>query len=398
MMKAKHLLALAGVVGMFSAAYAIDGPKPKKATTKEPVDFVNTNIGNISHMLVPTYPTTHLPNSMMRVFPVRHDYTTNRISGMPLIVTHHRSESSFNFYPYQGEESGIKPTTTLSYDQEKITPYRYKEYLDEVNIATDFAPSHQSAVYSITFEKPGAPYLIFNCRRGELKASGNVISGYQELGNATSVYIYAVTDITPSKTGTATRGGGVDWNGPASASLVVSYPAGTKKIGMRYGVSFISVEQAKKNLDREIHNFDVNAVAETGRKIWNEALGKIAVSGANDKETTVFYTSLYRTYERPIVISEDGKYFSASDGKVHSDEGRPFSTDDWTWDTYRAAHPLRVLINKQGENDILNSYILMSEQTGKGWFPTFPGVSGEMHGMNSNHGIASVADAYAKGL
>jgi len=397
-MKAKHLLALAGVVGMFSTSYAIDGPKPKKAATKEPVDFVNPNIGNISHMLVPTYPTTHLPNSMMRVFPVRHDYTTNRISGMPLIVTHHREESSFNFYPYQGNESGIKPTATLSYDQEKITPYRYKEYLDEANIATDFAPSHQSAVYNIAFEKPGAPYLVFNCRRGELKASGNVISGHQELGGNTSVYIYAVTDVTPSKVGTATRSGGVEWSGSAAASLVVAYPASTKKIGMRYGVSFISVEQAKKNLDREIHNFDVNAVAEVGRKIWNEALGKIAVSGANDKETTVFYTSLYRTYERPVVISEDGKYFSASDGKVHNDEGHPFSTDDWTWDTYRAAHPLRVLINKQGENDILNSYILMSEQTGKGWFPTFPGVSGEQHCMNSNHGIASIADAYAKGL
>jgi predicted alpha-1,2-mannosidase len=56
------------------------------------------------------------------------------------------------------------------------------------------------------------------------------------------------------------------------------------------------------------------------------------------------------------------------------------------------------LINKQGENDILNSYVLMSEQTGKGWFPTFPGVSGDDHAMNSNHGIAMVADAYAKGL
>ncbi len=397
-MKAKHLLALAGVIGICSAGYAAGGPKPKKAPGKEPVDFVNPNIGNISHMLVPTYPTTHLPNSMMRIFPVRHDYTTNRIGGLPLIVTHHREESSFNFYPYQGNEGGIKPTMTFSYDQEKVTPYRYKEYLDEANIGADFAPSHQSAVYSITFDKSGAPYLVFNCRRGEIKASGKVISGHQDLGDHTSVYIYAVTDVSPLKAGRADREGGVNWSGPASSSLVVSYPEGTKKIGMRYGISYISEEQARKNLDREIHNFDVDAVATEGRKIWNEALGKIAVSGASDRETTVFYTSLYRTFERPIVISEDGRYFSASDGKVHSDEGHPFATDDWTWDTYRAAHPLRVLINKPLENNILNSYILMSEQTGKGWFPTFPGVSGEQHCMNSNHGIASVADAYAKGL
>lgn len=397
MINFKHLLAFAVTFSLTATAFAGE-PKPVKAAVKQPVDYVNTNIGNISHMLVPTYPTTHLPNSMMRVFPLRHDYTTNRIGGLPLIVTSHREESSFNFYPYQGNESAIKPTAALSYDQEQVTPYRYKEYFDEADISSDFAPSHQSAVYSITFEKTGAPYLVFHCHAGEIKASGNVISGHQELGNNTSVYIYAVTSVTPVKAGTAINTGGVEWDGPASKSLVVLYPVGTAKIGMRYGVSFISVEQAKKNLDREIQGFDVNTVAEAGRKIWNEALGRIAVSGTTDKETTVFYTSLYRTFERPVNISEDGRYFSAADGKVHNDEGRPFYTDDWTWDTYRAAHPLRILVNKQAENDILNSYVLMSEQTGKGWFPTFPGVTGEEHLMNSNHGIACVADAYAKGL
>ncbi|MGV8879095.1 MAG: hypothetical protein ACOH2A_08695 [Sphingobacteriaceae bacterium] len=67
--------------------------------TKEPVDYVNLNIGNNSHMLVPTYPTMHLPNSMMRVFPVRQDYTTNMLGGLPIIVTPHWAASSFNFYP-----------------------------------------------------------------------------------------------------------------------------------------------------------------------------------------------------------------------------------------------------------------------------------------------------------
>jgi predicted alpha-1,2-mannosidase len=398
MMKANQLLLLAGaMLCTLTTSYAQDGLKATPGY-KEPVDYVNPNIGNISHMLVPTYPTTHLPNSMMRVFPLRHDYTTNRIGGLPLIVTHHREESSFNFYPYQGNESDIKPTTTFSYDQEKVTPYRYQEYLDEVNIAADFAPSHQSAVYSISFEKAGAPYLVFNCGRGELKASGNIISGHQELGNKTSVYIYAVTDVAPVKVGTAQHDGGVTWHGAVSSSLVVSYPADTKKIGIRYGVSFISEEQAKKNVDREIKGYDVAKVAAAGRAIWNEALGKIVVTDTKDSQPIVFYTSLYRTYERPICISEDGQYFSASDAKVHSDEGKPFYTDDWTWDTYRAAHPLRVLINPAAENNILNSYVLMSQQTGKGWMPTFPGVSGEQACMNSNHGIASIADAYAKGL
>lgn len=43
--------------------------------SKSPVDFVNPYMGNISHLLVPTYPTIHLPNSMLRVYPERGDYT-----------------------------------------------------------------------------------------------------------------------------------------------------------------------------------------------------------------------------------------------------------------------------------------------------------------------------------
>ncbi|MEN0052865.1 MAG: GH92 family glycosyl hydrolase [Mucilaginibacter sp.] len=396
MTKAKSLLALIGFIGIFTAT-AADVPKLPKAAAKEPVDYVNPYIGNISHMLVPTYPTTHLPNSMMRVFPVRNDYTSNHLGGLPLIVTHHRSRSTFNFYPYQGDESGISPKLNLSYDQEKVTPYRYQVYLDELNIGVDFAPSHQSAVYQISFDKQGAPYLVFNCRRGQIKANGKVISGHQELDNKTAVYVYAVTDVAPVKTGVPASGK-VTWDAEPAASLALLYPAGTKKIGIRYGVSFISVDQAKKNLEREIKGYDVNAVALKGRNIWNEALGKIAASGASDKETTVFYTSLYRTYERPVCISEDGQYFSASDGKVHQDEGHPFFTDDWLWDTYRAAHPLRILINKAAENDILRSYILMAQQTGENWMPTFPGIDGDDRGMNCNHGVATIADAWNKGL
>ncbi|MES2808440.1 MAG: GH92 family glycosyl hydrolase [Bacteroidota bacterium] len=398
MIKAKHLLAVAGLIGTLTAPVTVNAQKTAaKPAGKQPVDFVNPYVGAISHMLVPCYPTTHLPHGMMRVFPVRHDYTTNRIGGLPLIVTHHRSASSFNFYPYQGEESGINPSAQLSYDQENIKPYRFGVYLDEANIAVDFAPSYQSAVYKITFDKPGTPYLVFNAGRGaQIKASGNVISGYRDLGNKTKVYLYAETDVPTAKSGVAARGS-VTW-GESGSALAVAFPAGTRKVGMRYGVSFISEEQAKKNLHREIKTYDVDAVAATGRKIWNDELGKIAVSGAVDKETSVFYTSLYRTLERPIVISEDGKYFSAADGQVHNDEGHPFSTDDWSWDTYRASHPLRVLTDKKEEVDVLRSYILMSQQAGNNWLPNFPTISGDDRAMNSNHFIASMLDAYAKGL
>ncbi|MFD2146559.1 hypothetical protein [Mucilaginibacter antarcticus] len=229
MIKAKHLLAVAGLIGTLTFPVTANAQKTTaKATGKQPVDFVNPYVGAISHMLVPCYPTTHLPHSMMRVFPVRQDYTTNRIGGLPLIVTHHRSASSFNFYPYQGPESGISPSAQLSYDQESIKPYRFGVYLDEANVAVDFAPSHQSAVYKISFEKAEAPYLIFNAGRGgQIKASGSVISGYRDLGNKTKVYLYAETDVPTSKSGVPARGS-VTWGESGSALAVAFLPVRVK--------------------------------------------------------------------------------------------------------------------------------------------------------------------------
>ena len=368
---------------------------------KSPVDYVNPYMGNISHLLVPTYPTVHLPNSMLRVYPERADFTGDMLSGLPVIVTSHRGSSAFNLSPYQGEESGLKPVINYSYDQEKIYPYRYQVYLDDNNIDVDFAPSHQSAVYGITFEGEGPAYLIFNSRNGQLKSDGKSVSGYQFVDWKTKVYLYAETDKTPQQCGVVSdntvKYGETSVEGK-DAALVLSYGNDVKKLGVRYGISFISEEQAKKNLEREIAAYDVDVVAKIARNDWNEALGKIQAQGGTEDDKVVFYTSLYRCYERPVNLSEDGRYYSAFDGKIHEDGGRPFYTDDWIWDTYRATHPLRILIDNERESDMINSFLLMAEQMGTNWMPTFPEVTGDSRRMNSNHAVAAVIDAWKKGV
>ena len=97
-----------------------------------------------------------------------------------------------------------------------------------------------------------------------------------------------------------------------------------------------------------------------------------------------------------INISEDGKYFSGFDGKVHDDEGVDFWTDDWIWDNYHALHPLQIILNPADEVEKLTSYIRMYEHSG--WMPTFPCVFGDAHCMNGNHAAAMFADALTKGL
>lgn len=370
------------------------------AQQKELVDYVNPYIGNISHLLVPTFATVQLPNSMLRVYPERGDYTTEKMNGLPVIVTNHRERSAFNISPYQGNEP--KAVVQFNYDHEKLTPYGFDVELDDNQMQARFAVSHQSAMYELNFWQKDKPvYVMISSRGGQLRANGNTVSGYQRLTDQTKVYLYIEFQQIPKTIG-ALENGKVNTSKALTegnqACIAARFDDGTSQVRLRYGVSFISEEQAQKNLKREINHYDVDALAAKGRQIWNETLANIKVNGGSDNEKTVLYTSYYRTFERPICYSEDGRYWSAYDGKVHEDGGIPFYTDDWIWDTYRAAHPLRTLVQPIKEEHIIESYLRMAEQMGTNWMPTFPEVTGDSRRMNSNHGIAMVADALYKGL
>lgn len=366
----------------------------------EPVDYVNPYMGNISHLLVPTFPTIHLPNSMLRIYPERSDYTDQQLHGLPLAVTSHRGCSAFNLSPHQ--DNNLSPVINYSYDHEIIKPYYYEVLLDEEQINIKYAPSHQSAIYQIEYQQADRPaYIMINSRNGGIKIDNGTVSGYQQLENNTRIYLYMKPDITPLQEGILENKQINSFIKEAKgndACAVLHFPKGTKTVNLYYGISFISVEQARKNMERELTEADLNTILKKGRELWNKALRTIQVEDNNEENKRVLYTSFYRVFERPVCISEDGRYFSAFDGKIHEDKGKPFYTDDWIWDTYRAAHPLRLLIDEKTETNIIDSYLRMAEQMGNMWMPTFPEITGDSRRMNSNHAVATIADAATKGL
>lgn len=372
----------------------------QRSTKKELVDYVNPYIGNISHLLVPTYPTVHLPNAMLRVYPERSDATSDLLYGLPVAVTSHRGASAFSLSPLHGNQAHIFPVKNYSYDLEKITPHHYSVFLDEDEIQVEFAPSSQSGIYSFSYKQAENNFLVINTRNGYVASENNKIKGCQYLDDKTTIYLYAELDKSPFKVGKVTREAPDFKSNKAdgeNAALVLDLGS-EKKVTLRYGISFISIEQAQKNLEREIQTYNVDDISRAGREIWNKTLNKIQVKGGTEDQKSVFYTSLYRTYERMINISEDGRYFSAFDGQIHTDGGTPFYTDDWIWDTYRATHPLRILIEPKKEIDMIRSFIRMAQQSPHQWMPTFPEVTGDSHRMNGNHAVATIWDAYCKGL
>lgn len=393
-MKITHLT-LSVAIACTLGACGVQQNMPDKA----PIDYVDPYIGNISHLLVPTFPTIQLPNSMLRVYPERADYTSELLNGLPIIVTNHRERSAFNLSPYQGDS--LRPVMAYTYDNERLTPYSYSVELDDNRIKAEYALSHQSAQYRITFEPDNPAYVIVNSRNGAIRVGHNFICGRQQLSNNTNVYLYIEPQEEAIEAGVVENGvieGSKDLAEGTNVCAAWRFAEGTSTVNLRYGISFISEEQAEKNLRREQKEYNLENLVQTGRDIWNETLGRIRVEGGTEDEKIVFYSSFYRTFERPVCMSEDGRYFSAFDGQVHNDNGTPFYTDDWIWDTYRAAHPLRVLIDRQKEEDIIDSYLRMAEQMGNLWMPTFPETTGDTRRMNSNHAVATVADALAKGL
>ncbi|MDT0678344.1 GH92 family glycosyl hydrolase [Autumnicola musiva] len=375
--------------------------RAQESNTKDFVDYVNPYIGNISHLLKPTHPAVHLPNSYLCLTPDRYDYTDVTLRGLPLV----RSEgyySAFHLSPFQGDVNEMRPVILYGYDNEKVTPYSYSVILDKKETEVNFGVSHQSAIYQVKFEEEEDGYLILNSARGEMKWDGKALSGHQVLEKGVHAYLYLLPDHVPTSSYVLENNKLTDKSQTEgkNASIVLKYSKETKKINLRYGISFISVEQAKKNMEREVLSNDIADLQSEGKKIWNNTLNKIKIEGGSEDDKTVFYTALYRNFRFPVSISEDGNYFSPFDGKIREDNINPFYSGlhDSGWNAYLGVRPLATLLEPEREEKILNSMLEVSSQLEYFRMPRYIGLTEHKVGMISNHYIISFLDAYNKGI
>ena len=283
------------------------------------VEYVDTTIGNVGILLVPTRPAVYLPNSMIRVYPMRADAMDDRIDSFPLTINSHRIQELFSLMP--GEDGA-----PASWDQETTTPYYYSVCLGDSRIQTEFSATERCGYFRLTFPSGKASLVLANRLTGDLRVQGNAVVG-EERFNDMAAYVYGEFSAPLNS----------KLKPPAARSRLIVTGSGTspgpRVLEFRYGISFISVEQAKKNLNREIPAWGFERVKDAARTRWNETLGQIAVEGGTEAQRRVFYTALYRCFERMINITEDGRYYSAFDHKVHED-ARPFYVDNWLWDTF----------------------------------------------------------------
>jgi predicted alpha-1,2-mannosidase len=371
--------------------------------TDDKTKYIDPTIGNVSRFLVPTYPTIHLPNQMLRMFPVKKDYISDMVQGFPLQVTAHRRPGILQMKVASGK---VKPNLwkkgmPIDHDLERVHPWLYSTYLIEDDIKVSFTPSKKSAIYKFEFPQGKQKNILMNgsknMRFDSKNTSFNIVEkrskktkGEYAAENITTIYVYGeIVD----KDNAPTKSVKYIYN---NSKLQISAPKNASStLYLKYAISYISPKQAKENFNKEISKNTFDEVSKAGKKEWEKVSNQIQVEGGTTAQKRTFYTALYRTYERMVNINEYGQYYSGYDKKVHKSK-RPFYVDDWVWDTYLAQHPLRTILNPPMENDMLNSYTLMYEQSG--WMPTFPQVFGNHLCMNSYHSSAIFVDGYKKGL
>ena len=361
----------------------------KQVSTESVVDCVDPAIGGVGVLLQPTRPTVHLPNQMIRVYPMKNDQLDDQIRYFPLINASHRTLWAFGLTPW---DEAITPdcwTAPVVFDRENATPYYYAATLGYNGCRLEFAPEKKSGVFRVAFQGGRPQYLRLTAlnRKGAFNVSGRrTVSGCEEF-ESMKAYFYAETDADITES--------VYRDESSKDAVMLGLGDKAQTVSFRYGISYISEEQARENLKKEIPDNDFEKVKGAARQIWEDTLSQIRVEGGTPAQRRVFYTALYRCYERMVDINEYGRYYSNYDRRVH-ESAEPFYVDNWLWDLYIAHEPLHTVLNPQFVTGQIRSYIRMYEQGGT--IPSFALVTGDWPAMTGNYAAVWFADAWYKGL
>jgi predicted alpha-1,2-mannosidase len=179
----------------------------------------------------------------------------------------------------------------------------------------------------------------------------------------------------------------------------VEFPTSqNQQVLVKSGISFVSIEGARKNLEHDISDWDFDRIARDAYKQWDQAVSRIRVEGGTEDQKTIFYTAMYHTMIDPRCVSDvDGKYRGA-DGNIHTSKHFQYRTIFSGWDVFRSQFPLQTIINPELVNDEINSLIRIAELSGREYYPRWEILNAYSGCMVGNPAVSVIVDAYVKGI
>ncbi len=389
------------------------------------VKYVNTLQGTNSKQELTrgnTYPTTALPFAMHTWTPQtgkngdgwKYQYFKDHIRGFQQAhqcSSWTRDYAVFSLMPETGDLvlNENDREAKFSHTNEIAKPNYYKVKFDN-QITTEISPSERGAHLRFTYPKGKKSYLVLD---GYTRISGvkiypkeNKITGYVNNGEGFKAgwrSFFAMKFDQPIQSfGTWENKKNTVHADSATAEglgkgAYIKFKDGAK-VQVKTASSYISMEQAELNLERELGgDKTLEQTKAKAAAVWNKSLGKVLVEGGSEEDKATFYSCFFRAslFSRKFYeLDKDGKpyYFSPYDGKIHP--GYMF-TDTGFWDTFRAQFPLNTLLQPEMHGRYMQALLDAYEQCG--WLPSwsFPSEAGSMIG---NHAISLLTDAWAKGI
>jgi predicted alpha-1,2-mannosidase len=337
-----------------------------------------------------TFPGSSLPNAMVQLSPMTeygsgagYEYEDSVILGFTHTNKGHWNLCNIPILPLSNP--GAKFGSRFSHKRESASPGYYQVYLDDYNVNVSLTSTLRCGYHKYEYKNNANRQILFDLGKANSRVNtwnikqvgDNVIEGFQ---GGENVYFYATINTKIERLDTTQVGKRTGY------AIVHLANGSTTPVELKIGLSFVSVENAKQNLQQEIGNKSFADIRNQANQTWENVLSSIQVKGGTGKQTTMFYSSLYRSLLWPALRSDVNGEYTDSKRKVAKADFN-YYTEPSLWDTYRNKDVLLGLVSPQVTLDVIKSMKDVGDKTG--FIPTF------FHG---DHGASSIAGAYLRGI
>ena len=356
-----------------------------------------------------TFPGAALPNAMVQLTPVTmyrsgsgYQYEDNMIYGFAHTSKGHWNLLHLPILPVT-KEGKARPDSYRSlfrHTEEEAHPGYYRVLLDRYHINVELTSTLHCGYHRYTYRNGDERQILIDIARSnnmprqwELKqASDRAFEGFQD--GEGRIYFYA--ELSEEIESVTEEGAQMSSGSPSKGRNPRALPVGmvrlkepkaNRPVELKIGFSFVSVENAKMNLQAELAGKTFNQVRREANRIWEDVLGHIQVEGGSTSERSMLYSTLYRVFLFPHLRSDVNGEYRNDAGQVVKSDFR-FYTNPSFWDTYRNKLILLGMITPDVANDIIRSCIDRGENKG-GYMPSF------FHG---DHASAFVAGSWLRGI
>jgi predicted alpha-1,2-mannosidase len=305
----------------------------------------------------------------------------------------------------------------FSHAHESASPGYYSVLLETHGVQAELTAGVHSAAHRYRWGAKGEAVILFplshampqhSCKDASvaIDVSKQVVTGQIETTGGFSASGLTAYFVARFNTPFSAFGAWVNGSVTSSASSAngtniggyVSFGA-AKTVEMYVGVSWISIEQAWKNLAAEQAGQSFDATLANAKATWLKTLSRVSVEGGSREDLTKFYTALYHIHCAPSTVSESGGMYVGFDKSVHqlSPTMNAYYSDLSMWDVHRTQMPfLAWLYGESVMGDIVESVRLMAEQLR--YLPNWPFVNTNTCTMIGQFGQNIVAEAYLWGV